>query len=201
MMIRTVPSALQSDDQLQEVLVREIFAHCKRGEAEKAVHSFRCLVNGGLAVPSGVVASLVKVCGRTGHAEGLEAVQSHVLLQIEDPVNQTLLPAMVSVGQASRAVSLYRMMTEQGVQLRLGGLSAVLVAAAELKNSALASEVLAQFGGNGWVPPLQSCCGVMQLAVESGERSLVEGLLFVLRAARVDVDERIALLFRDWVKR
>ena len=200
-MIRTVPSALQSDDQLQKSLVREIFAHCKMGEAEKAAYSFRRLVDGGLEVPPAVVASLVKVCGRTGHVEGLAAVQSHVLLQIEDPVNQTLLPAMVSVGQASRAVSLYRMMVEQGIQLRLGGLSAVLVAATELKDSALAIEVLAQFERSGWVPPLQSCCGVMQLAVESGERSLVEGLLSVLRASRVDVDESIASLFRDWVKR
>ena len=193
-----MPPALQSDE---ESLVREIFAHCKRGEAGKAVHSFCCLVDRGSEVPPGVVASLVGVCGRTGHAEGLKTLQSYGVLQIEDPVNQTLLSAMVSIGQASRAVSLYQMMMEQGVQLRLGGLSAVLVAATELKNIALASEVLAKFERSGWVPPLQSCYGVMQLAVESGERSLVERLLSVLRASRVDVDERVASLFRDWVQR
>jgi len=98
-------------------------------------------------------------------------------------------------------MSLYQMLVNRGVKLRVGALSALLGAAAEMKETRLAVELLAQLQKKRHVPPQQCCEDVLRLAVESGEVSLVEGLLSVLRVARSEVELGVAALFTEWVQR
>lgn len=147
-----------------------------------------------------MVGMFVNMCSTAGHIEGLDLLHSYLTLHTEEGIGNALLSAMVSAGQSSRAMSLYQMLVNRGVKLRVGALSALLGAATEMKETRLAVELLAQLQKKRHVPP-QQCCDVLRLAVESGEVSLVEGLLSVLRVARSEVELGVAALFTEWVQR
>ena len=165
------------------------------------MRSFTRLVDGGGKVPLNVVGLFVNICGRAKHVEGLDVLHSYFLLHTEEGIGNALLSAMVSAGQKSRAVSLYQMLVERGVRVRVRALIALLAVAAELKETQLVVELVAQLQKKGHVPPQECCENVMRLAVESGEGGLVEGLLSILRVARSEVEVGVASLFTDWVQR
>ena len=199
-------SAVQTEDWPQEGessdhFLSEFKAQCRKREVEGAVRSFARVVDTGRRVPRNVVGMFVNICGTAGHIEGLDLLHSYLSLHTEEGIGNALLSAMVSAGQSSRAMRLYQMLVNRGVKLRVGALSALLGAAAEMKETRLAVELLAQLQKKRHVPPQQCCEDVLRLAVESGEVSLVEGLLSVLRVARSEVELGVAALFTEWVQR